>query len=74
MNIVSKDSTSFSLEFHYYEVLKLEMEVQMKISVDEEFKLAATGFQFGIFMEIYHTSVSLVSSAYARFVGKYKFY
>lgn len=52
MNICSKDSTSFSLEFHYcVEVLKFEVEVQMKISVDEEFKLAATGFQFGNFME-----------------------
>lgn len=50
MNICSKDSTSFSLEFDYYvEVLKSE--IQMKISVDEEFKLAATDFQFGNFME-----------------------
>lgn len=52
MNICSKESTSFSLEFYYYvEVVKFEVEVQMKISVDEEFKLAATGFQFGNFME-----------------------
>lgn len=52
LNISSKDSTSFSLKFHYcVKVLKLEVEIQMTISVDEEFKLAATGFQFGNFME-----------------------
>lgn len=48
----SKDGTSFFLEFHYYvEVLKLEVETQMKISVDEEFRLAATAFKFGNLME-----------------------
>lgn len=54
MNICSKDNTSFYLEFHYYvDVLKLEVEIQMKISVevDGKFKSAATGFQFGNLME-----------------------
>lgn len=54
MNICSKDNTSFYLEFHdTFEVLKLEVEIQMKISVevDGKFKLAATGFQFGNLMD-----------------------
>ena len=54
MNICSKENTSFYLEFHdCVEVLKLEVEIQLKISVeaDGKFKLAAAGFPFGNLME-----------------------
>lgn len=54
MNICSKENTGFYPEFHdYVEVLKLQVEIQMEISVevDGKFKLAAIAFQFGNLIE-----------------------
>lgn len=71
VNICSKDSTSFYCEFHdYFEVLKLEVEIQMKISVevDGKCKLSATGFQFGNLMEstipVFHYLAQYIQGLY----------